>query len=217
MEIVEYSFEFSDEEWIGSTERTLFHKKTGSLILSDLHIGKAEHFRKNHLQIPGNIEARELLRLHRLFDYYQPDQLFLLGDIFHSSYNKAWLNFSKLLQTSGIQKKVLVQGNHDVLENSFYEEADLEVHSVFSFSHGIWMVHDAADFTGAGKSISGHLHPGCYVQGRARQRALLPCFFVGEQQLILPAFGSLTGLKSVKKSSEKDFYLAFTLNKFWKI
>lgn len=217
MEIIEYSFEFSDEEWIVSTERTLFHKKTGSLILSDLHIGKAEHFRKNHLQIPGPIEHTELLRLHRLFEYYQPEQLFLLGDIFHSSYNKAWVSFSKLLKSASIGRKLLIKGNHDILEPAFYEEADLEIHSRFLFGNGLCMVHDAEDCRKDEKSISGHLHPGCYVQGRARQRAILPCFFVGEQQLIMPAFGSLTGLKSLKKGSERDFFLAFTPNKFWKI
>lgn len=217
MEIAEYSFEFCEENWIASTERTLFHPDSGSLILSDLHIGKAEHFRKNHFHIPGRVEAGEILRLYNIFNYYNPQNLYLLGDIFHSDLNPAWNNFSELIHSIPIGRKLLVKGNHDILNPELYTNAGLEITHRFEFNSRITLVHDANDCGDQHISISGHLHPGCFLQGKGKQSVILPCFYIGEKGLVLPAFGKLTGLKSLKRESEKDIYLAFTPSRFWKI
>lgn len=217
MELVEYSFEFSKQQWIASTERTLFHVHTGALIISDLHIGKATHFSKNHAQLPNDIEIAELVRLGALLKKYNPTQLILLGDIFHSSFNSAWNNFSKLLKESPIQRKILVKGNHDILDFDLYEKAELEIVDLYENETGIQFVHDAADASLAVPIISGHIHPGVVLKGKARQMAMLPCFHIQPQHLLMPAFGKLTGLKSVNKVTEDDRFLAFTKNKFWEI
>ena len=41
--------------------------------------------------------------------------------------------------------------------------------------------------------ICGHIHPSFRIQGPARQRITLPCFWLRPGCLILPAFGSFTG------------------------
>ena len=53
-------------------------------------------------------------------------------------------------------------------------------------------------------TISGHVHPGYRLKGKAKQSINLPCFYVGKKNLILPAFGELTGLYAIKKENQED-------------
>jgi metallophosphoesterase superfamily enzyme len=55
--------------------------------------------------------------------------------------------------------------------------------------------------------ISGHLHPGVMLKGTGKQRLLLPCFVVGSNRIILPAFGSLTGLAKAKPLPNDQFWV----------
>ena len=47
-----------------SANRTIFWEQEKALILSDLHIGKSGHFRKNGIGIPQNMLSEDM---HRLF------------------------------------------------------------------------------------------------------------------------------------------------------
>jgi metallophosphoesterase superfamily enzyme len=45
--------------------------------------------------------------------------------------------------------------------------------------------------------LAGHVHPGLTLMGRGLQRETLPCFIVGNNAALLPAFGSFTTLGAV--------------------
>jgi uncharacterized protein len=47
--------------------------------------------------------------------------------------------------------------------------------------------------SGAALQVCGHLHPTTRLAGRGGDRVRLPCFVLGPQHLILPAFSSFTG------------------------
>jgi metallophosphoesterase superfamily enzyme len=49
-----------------------------------------------------------------------------------------------------------------------------------------------------GYGLAGHVHPGLTLVGRGLQRETLPCFIVGKQAALLPAFGSFTGFGAVE-------------------
>lgn len=217
MNLKEFPFTFSSNDWVASTERTLFHPGSSSLLLSDLHLGKATHFRKNYLPIPGQIETLDLHRLRALVEYYQPKRLILLGDLFHSEYNDAWKGFASLMAAYPEIQKMLVQGNHDILPQTLYSDCGLHTVAQFEMECGVMLLHDQADMVEDKPCISGHIHTAYTLQGKAKQYVKLPCFYVAEKFIWMPAWGKLTGLKSVEKLSEKDIVLAFTENKFWKI
>jgi metallophosphoesterase superfamily enzyme len=44
-----------------------------------------------------------------------------------------------------------------------------------------------------GYALAGHVHPAVRIAGAGLQSERLPCFVVGRQRAILPAFGSFTG------------------------
>jgi metallophosphoesterase superfamily enzyme len=56
-------------------------------------------------------------------------------------------------------------------------------------------------------NMAGHLHPGARLEGKGRQGITLPCFWFAPNQLILPAFGSFTGLATIRPSEQDHVYI----------
>ncbi len=73
--------------WL-SAEKCLFWEEKRMLILSDLHIGKAAHFRKSGIAIPGQLFEEDMKRIDRQIEYFQPRTLLVTGDFFHSEANE---------------------------------------------------------------------------------------------------------------------------------
>ena len=61
------------------------HHKT--LVVADIHLGKASHFRKEGIMIPLPGSCPDLKCLGELLDSLQPEIVVFLGDLFHSSLN----------------------------------------------------------------------------------------------------------------------------------
>ena len=55
MKLATHEIEILGEKLILTNQRVVFWPKESALILSDLHIGKTAHFRKNGIAIPKNI------------------------------------------------------------------------------------------------------------------------------------------------------------------
>jgi metallophosphoesterase superfamily enzyme len=56
-------------------------------------------------------------------------------------------------------------------------------------------------------NICGHVHPGIRLTGKGRQGIKLPCFFMRGRQLIVPAFGSFTGLHMMEVQIDDCLYV----------
>ena len=58
-------------------------------------------------------------------------------------------------------------------------------------------------------NLAGHIHPCVRLRGAGRQRLRLPCFYFGDRQGILPAFGTFTGLGDVEvQNGDRVFVIA---------
>lgn len=173
-------------------EKAIFWKKERALILSDLHLGKAGHFRKHGIPISGKIHKKDLEILNRLIESHQPSAIYLLGDLFHSFENNEWSDFLTFLDVHESIDFTLVEGNHDILKN--YPEAltcvDLLEIGPFSFSH--------EKIDSPLYNLSGHIHPGVRVRGKGRQQITMPCFYFSSHFGVLPAFGQFTGVANLK-------------------
>src|SRR3954464_3606206 len=73
--------------WL-SAQRCAFWEEQKALILSDLHFGKTGHFRKNGIAVPQTVFKEDLQRLTAQIQYFKPDYLIIVGDLFHSHENK---------------------------------------------------------------------------------------------------------------------------------
>jgi uncharacterized protein len=206
--------------WL-SPHRCLFWEEERSLILSDLHFGKTGHFRKAGIAVPQSVYREDLLRLLSLIQYFQPRQLLVVGDLFHSRENKELDLFRRWRDDFPDLGIRLILGNHDILHEGWYEKAGITVTldslrvGPFAFIHDIDEMADepgmAAKAGTVGKVeapyfFSGHLHPGIRVRGMGKQSLQFPCFYFGEQYAILPAFGKFTGTVSIDPPPESNVF-----------
>ncbi len=190
-------------------EKAIFFPAHGTLLVSDLHLGKGGHFRKHGIAIPGEVHKQDLQRLKGLIDDYQPSRLVFLGDLFHSRYNQEWESFQQLMDGYKLEK-ILVQGNHDVLGEDRYQKAQLQVVEA-SYKLGRFVLQhepsEAGIDTTHGYELAGHLHPGVRLQGPGRQKLRLPCFYFAPSHGVLPAFGQFTGLYCLEPSEGDRVYV----------
>ncbi len=176
-------------------ERALYWENRQTLILSDLHVGKGMHFRKAGVPVPQEVFRQDLERLTRLIYDYNPQQLLIVGDMFHSDRNNE-VNLFDVWRAGFNLDVVLVKGNHDIMPRHTYTDAGIAVYDDlaidnFLFTHEPPQAKNIAQFN---YCFSGHLHPGVRLEGFAKQSLKFPCFYFGNQYAILPAFGGFTGL-----------------------
>lgn len=172
--------------------RALYWPRLRWLVVSDLHLGKAAHFRKAGAALPEGQDEATLKRLDLLVGHFRPERLLFLGDLFHSHHNNQWEPFLQWANAQTMELHLVV-GNHDILPEEYYTEAGLRT-TIGTLSEGpfAW-AHEPVEHPGA-FSLAGHIHPGVVLHGASQQRIKLPCFWFGEKGAILPAFGMSTGL-----------------------
>jgi len=171
-------------------EKALFWEEKKLLIIADLHLGKAGHFRKSGIPVSDLVHSKDILTLNKLIENHKPAEIILLGDLFHSDHNQGWEIFKRWLKSKAPLPFKLILGNHDVLEFSNYRISNLEVLESldippFNFTH---IPEDHALY-----NIAGHIHPAVRLRGKAKQSVRIPCYYFGDQNGILPAFGNFTG------------------------
>lgn len=204
--------------WL-SPDRCVYWEEEQSLILSDLHFGKTGHFRKAGIAVPQSVYREDLLRLLCQIQYFRPRRLLVVGDLFHSRENKELTLFLKWRDDFPDLGIHLIQGNHDILHESWYAKAAIELSqetlSVGPFS----FVHDIEDVepgrAGFGEDVwpdggsyyfSGHLHPGIRIRGMGKQSLQFPCFYFGSDYAVLPAFGRWTGTVSIDPAPDDNVF-----------
>lgn len=180
----------------------MFWEQEQTLILSDLHFGKTGHFRKSGIAVPQKVYKEDLQRLVTAIQHFGPEQLIIVGDLFHSHNNKELDLFKRWRDDlSGIRMH-LVKGNHDILEDMWYKDCGLVIHHEELVVDHFAFRHDLAMQTASDKAekyvFSGHLHPGISIRGLARQSLHFPCFYFTADHCVLPAFSHFTGTYTVE-------------------
>ena len=193
--LAEKEIQFGKEQLILTNKRAVFLEKTETLIISDLHLGKTTHFRKNGIAIPSSVVLHDLERLEHLISYFKPTQIIVAGDFFHASENKELEIFRNWRRNFENICFILVKGNHDKLPESTYQNLNIDLYTPSYTLNGLNIVHHP-DKENLKYHICGHIHPGIVLKGIGKQRLRLPCYIVTENRLILPAFSEFTGLDS---------------------
>ena len=196
----------------------MFWEEERALIVSDLHFGKTGHFRKSGIAIPPSVYKEDLQRLIIQIQYFQPSELIIVGDMFHSHANKELELFLKWRSDlAGIHIR-LVRGNHDILKEEWYEHAGIDLSSQTLSRNDFHFVHDISDQlehrNGFIKNISeersyffsGHIHPGIRLNGMGKQSLCFPCFYFGKKYAVLPAFSRFTGVAMIYPDAEEEVF-----------
>lgn len=201
------SYILSGQQFWLSAARCLFWEEQRALILSDLHFGKTGHFRKEGIAVPTEIYQEDLMRLWEQIQYFKPDKIVFVGDLFHSRMNLEFNWFHKWRKDLPHVEMHLVVGNHDILSKNVYADLGLIVHQDALIVDGFCFVHDRPEkYSNAHYVISGHVHPGIRLSGIGKQSLKFPCFYFNDQYAILPAFSKFTGLALIEPKRNENVF-----------
>lgn len=170
------------------------HLASRTLVLADAHFGKAAAFRARGVPVPQGTTTANLARLTALLESTQPRTLVFLGDLFHARESHASATLAALANWRAQHAAldlVLVEGNHDRKAGPPPAALALRVESEPWLACGVAFCHHPQRIDGA-TVVAGHLHPCVRLAGRG-DRLRLPCFWLREPLVILPAFGEFTG------------------------
>ena len=177
-------------------DRALYLPDIEALLVSDVHLGKAETFQSLGIPISNAVNTENLDRLRSNLTQTQAKNLFVLGDLFHSKRSLVpdvlvdWDNF---LKETGVETSLIV-GNHDRRLISALPPLPMDYHAGAVMLGSFLLSHEPETKHAAALNICGHIHP--VVRLRSPTDSLrLPCFFVEHDQkrLTLPSFGEFTG------------------------
>ena len=190
-------------------QKAIYIPVFNSLLLSDVHLGKAETFQRFGIPIPRSPTVNTLRKLEALCDRLQPTCVFILGDLFHSPIGLSeaviseWNTFIERMPMS-VQ---LIVGNHDRSLFQQFDRLNL-AYEVDAIDLGSLILSHEPVLESHRLNICGHLHP--YVRLQDRLDALrLPCFYWEKRlhRLTLPPFGEFTGGYDVRLTQETTAYV----------
>jgi metallophosphoesterase superfamily enzyme len=142
--------------------------RDATLLVADLHLGKAASFRQAGLPVPEGSASADLSRLERLVAEVQACRL-------------------------GRVEVVLVEGNHD---RRVRIPVDLGIDQIVtSLEEPPWrFLHEPPPTLAEGRvHCCGHLHPRLSLRSPSGDRLSQRCFVEEPGLWVLPAFGSFTG------------------------
>ncbi len=201
---------FGDKKILLNNQRSLFFQDEQALVLSDLHLGKSAHFRKNGIPIPDGIAEKDLEKLKSQILHFKAKSVIIVGDLFHAGMNSELDFFKHWLTQFPATIFHLVNGNHDKLSKKKRNDFMLEFHDELKLGE-IKLVHEPKNLDE--HSISGHIHPGISLKAPNKARVNLPCFLVSENQIILPAFSEFTGLDTQFLKNQNTDYRKYLITK----
>lgn len=202
------SIHISGTEFLLHPLRAIYWPAQKTLICSDVHIGKAEHFRKSGIGIPHLVNKNNFWNLSVLFDQFKPERWLVLGDLMHSTINSEWDDLSDFLANYPSIEVQLIRGNHDLYPDKTYLDLGIDIAEKL-IADGLVFTHEEFSPDNGLFNIHGHIHPAVRLRGNAGQSLRLPCFFKSDSKLILPAFGSFTGFFTIRpKRTDRIFVIA---------
>lgn len=190
-------------------ERAVWWPAAATLLVADVHIGKAAAFRALGQPVPSGTTDDNLSRLLSLTLRYPVRQLVFLGDFLHARAGRtpavlAALHRWRAALPSGLQC-ILVRGNHDSRAGDPPGELGIAVVTE-PWRQGPFALCHVPGMASTGYELAGHLHPACTLR-TAGDTLRLPCFVLGESAAILPAFGAFTGHAMIRPRTGDRIYL----------
>lgn len=173
-----------------------------TLLVADLHFGKAATFRALGVPVPRGTTSATLAALDALLARWPAERLVVLGDFLHGAHAHAPATLAALARWRARHAGLaltLVRGNHDERAGDPPAALGIEVVGEPLRIGGLALCHHPRALAGA-YTLAGHLHPCVSLGGRAHDRLRLACFHFRAELAVLPAFGSFTGMHPVRRA-----------------
>ncbi len=201
-------------DWLGerlllSHERALHWPRAATLIVADVHLGKAAAFRAAGRPVPEACTAADLCRLDTLLDETGARRLIVLGDLIHARSGRAPETMAAVAAWRGRcpdLAMVLVRGNHDRHAGDPPPEWRVEVIADELVEAPFVMRHEPGP-SDRGYVLAGHIHPAVRLWQTAGGGLRAPCFAFARGQALLPAFGSFTGCHVIEPATDDRIFV----------
>ena len=180
-------------------QKAAFLPESHTLLVADVHIGKAVSFRKLGVPVPRGTTSETLAGLSELVARWNVRHIVFLGDFLHSARSHAASTLGAVArwrQAHAALALTLVRGNHDDRAGDPPASLGIECVDEPQVLGGLALCHHP-QARADGYVLAGHLHPCVSLGGRAYDRLRLPCFWFGAEVGVLPAFGAFTGMHGI--------------------
>jgi DNA ligase-associated metallophosphoesterase len=192
-------------------ERAAFVAASGTLLVADAHIGMAVTFRALGVPVPRGTTSETLDALSALVAAWRARRIVFLGDFLHSARAHAPATLGALARwrrAHAALELVLVRGNHDSRAGDPPAWLGIRVVDEPFALDGFALSHHPRPRRGA-YVLAGHLHPCVSLGGRGFDHLRLPCFWLGDDVGVLPAFGAFTGMHPIDaRANDRVFPIA---------
>jgi DNA ligase-associated metallophosphoesterase len=190
-------------------QKALLWPRERTLVVADIHFGKAASFRAHGVPVPRGTTTQNLDALDELVEMYEPERIVFLGDFLHARAAHAPATQAALLawrERRASLQLTLVRGNHDLRAGDPAARLGIElVDEPFAVGPFAFCHHPGLD--APGYALAGHVHPAFLLANRF-DALRLPCFVVGPRRIILPSFGAFTGGHLVRPASGDAIYVS---------
>ena len=184
-----YEFSLAGVKLLATPSGALYLPEDGIVVVSDLHLGKANRIARREGRLTPPYETKETpTRLADVLTQFSPRVVICLGDSFDDLEALDALNdedHQTLAVMMSGRRWIWIEGNHDA------GPVNIGGTHLAEFEMGPLHFRHIA-IAGASGEVSGHYHPKSSVKLKAGTLSR-PCFLLDENRIILPAFGSYTG------------------------
>lgn len=167
--------------------RALLWPARQALLIADLHLGKADVFRRAGIALPSGGTQTDLQRLQALVQQHACRQLWILGDMLHgplhrSVWHAQWLAWREQQHALDVH---VIRGNHDHQISA--AALQVQLHAQVRLGD-IVLRHEPQPEPDA-CVIAGHVHPQIALPALRRR---FPAFWLRPGVSVLPAFSAFT-------------------------
>jgi putative SbcD/Mre11-related phosphoesterase len=168
-------------DWELTPDRAAVHLPTRTAVVADLHLGYAEARQRDGDAVPAMPVAKILAPLRRAFGAHRVRQLVIAGDLFEAGPSPTIVDeLLTWLMDAAVDLAAVVPGNHD---GDIKNKGCLPVQPD-GFDLGGWRVVHGDGARPTSRAVQGHEHPIM----RWGNGLTAPCYLVGRDHLVLPAF-----------------------------
>jgi len=200
---VTQNIQIHNQSFVLHPSGSLFWEEKSVLMISDVHLGKVSHFRKYGAAVPQKAIQANFELMDEVVELFDPNNIYFLGDLFHSHINSEWNLFEEWTSKS-TSKIILINGNHDIIPPLKYEALGIIIQDEL-VEKDFLLTHHPAERENY-FNFCGHIHPAVKIRGSGKQSLRLPCFFKSPNQMILPAFGEFTGSFTLKPNKKDQVF-----------
>ena len=170
-------------------DRALYWPARTRLLLADLHLGKADIFRRFGIALPSGGTRHDLSRIAALAEATDADSAWVLGDFLHGGIESPqWRAGWEAFRADHPALRIgVLAGNHDRALVRAQLDIDLLGDAV---DDGPFSLRHAPDPGAAAHVLCGHLHPTVRIESFPGR---WPAFWLRDRSCVLPAFSAFTG------------------------